>query len=305
MILDPNGITALANFTGDEVEDQTAAQHEEKSGKRAENVILFRAGGAEPKALPLELVARLEMLDGASFEVANDRPVVQYRGALMPVLTLDPATPFTPAPRQPILVFAEGDRSIGVAVDEIIDIVETVYSVDLISERPGILGSAIIAGKATDLIDISHHLSTADANWFRTEHHIPFGGERKSRRILLVDDSPFLRNMLQPLLTTAGYEVVGVDSAESALKLCDDGERFDLIISDIEMPRLDGFGFAVKVRESENWRETPLVALTSHASASDEERSRQSGFQRHVPKLDHRMLLQAISETLANERGAA
>ncbi len=305
MILDPNGITALANFTGDEVEEQTAAQHEEKGGRRAENVILFRAGGTEPKALPLELVARLEMLDGASFEVANDRPVVQYRGALMPVLSLDPTTPFTPAPRQPILVFAEGERSIGIAVDEIIDIVETVYSVDLVSERPGILGSAIIAGKATDLIDISHHLSTADANWFRTESRIPFGGERKSRRILLVDDSPFLRNMLQPLLTTAGYEVVGVDSAESALKLCDDGERFDLIISDIEMPRLDGFGFALKVRESKSWGATPLVALTSHVSASDEERSRRSGFQRHVPKLDHRMLLQAISETLANERGAA
>lgn len=307
MILDPNGITALANFTGEELEEQTAAQLEgkERGGKRAENVILFRAGGTEPKALPLELIARLEMLDGASFEVANDRPVVQYRGALMPILSLDPTKQFTPAAHQPILVFAEGDRSVGVAVDEIIDIVETVYSVDLVSERPGILGSAIIAGKATDLIDISHHLSTADANWFRTENRVPFGSGNKSRRILLVDDSPFLRNMLQPLLTTAGYEVVGVDSAESALKLCDDGERFDLIISDIEMPRLDGFGFAVKVRESESWRDTPLVALTSHVSASDEERGRRSGFQRHVPKLDHRLLLKAISETLANERGAA
>jgi len=305
MILDPNGITALANFTGEEVEDQTAAQHAEKGGKRAENVILFRAGGTEPKALPLELVARLEMLDGTSFEVANERPVVQYRGALMPILSLDPSKQFTPAARQPILVFAEGDRSVGVAVDEIIDIVETVYSVDLISERPGILGSAIIAGKATDLIDISHHLSNADANWFRTETRVPFGSDNKARRILLVDDSPFLRNMLQPLLTTAGYEVVGVDSADAALKLCDDGERFDLIISDIEMPRLDGFGFALKVRESESWKDTPLVALTSHVSASDEERSRRSGFQRHVPKLDHRLLLKAISETLATERGAA
>ena len=306
MILDPNGITALANITVEEREDKTAAQVEEKSGKRSENVILFRAGGPEPKALPLELVARLEMLDGATFEVANGRPVVQYRGALMPILTLDGGMQFTAAKRQPILVFAEGDRSIGVAVDEIIDIVETVYSVDLVSERPGILGSAIIAGKATDLIDISYHLSQGEANWFKTETRIPFGGgESHNRRILLVDDSPFLRNMLQPLLTAAGYDVVGVDSAEAALGLCEDGERFDLIISDIEMPRMDGFGFASKVRESESWRETPLVALTSHASPSDEERSRRSGFQRHVPKLDHQMLLKAISETLASERGAA
>ena len=305
MILDPNGITALANFTGEEPDEQTAAQIDEKGGKRAENVILFRTGGTEPKALPLELVARLEMLDGASFEVANDRPVVQYRGALMPILSLDPTRAFTPAARQPILVFAEGEHSVGIAVDEIIDIVETVYSVDLVSDRPGILGSAIIAGKATDLIDIAHYLSTADAHWFRTESEVPFGEETRARRILLVDDSPFLRNMLQPLLKTAGYDVVGVESAEAALKLCEDGERFDLIVSDIEMPKIDGFGFAMKVRETETWGKTPLVALTSHVSARDEERGRKSGFQRHVPKLDHKMLLKAISETLGMERGAA
>ncbi len=150
-----------------------------------------------------------------------------------------------------------------------------------------------------------YHLSAAGAHWFKKETQIPFGAEGHARRILLVDDSPFLRNMLQPLLTTAGYEVVGAESAETALKLCEEGERFDLIISDIEMPRIDGFGFAAKVRESENWRETPLVALTSHVSPKDEERGRKSGFQRHVPKLDANLLLKAISETLAPQKDAA
>ncbi len=305
MILDPNGIAALANVAIEERDDTAASQGAGKAGTRAENVILFRAAGPEPKAVPLELVARLEMLDGKTFEVANGQPVVQYRGALMPILSLDAAAPFTPANQQPVLVFAEGERSIGVAVDEIIDIIETTYSVDLRSERPGILGSAIIAGKSTDLIDISYHLSQTGADWFRTETEVPFGEKRGARRILLVDDSPFLRHMLQPLLVAAGYEVVGVESAESALKLREDGENFDLIISDIEMPRLDGFGFAAKVHETETWRDTPLVALTSHVSPSDAERSLRSGFKRHIPKLDHKMLLKAISETLAHERGAA
>ncbi len=90
MILDPNGITALANITVEEKQDENASSHsEDRAGKRAENVILFRAGGPEPKALPLELVARLEMLDGASFETTNGRSVVQYRGALMPILPLE------------------------------------------------------------------------------------------------------------------------------------------------------------------------------------------------------------------------
>jgi two-component system chemotaxis sensor kinase CheA len=79
----------------------------------------------------------------------------------------------------------------------------------------------------------------------------------------------------------------------------------DLVVSDIEMPRMDGFGFAAKVRESENWRETPLVALTSHVSAKDEERGRRSGFQRHVPKLDHNLLLKAIADTLNSKKDVA
>ena len=128
MILDPNGITASPISPSRRAKTKPARRPRNAASKRAENVILFRAGGTEPKALPLELVARLEMLDGSAFE-HRQRPrgrAVSRRPYADP--TLDPATQFTPASRQPILVFAEGERSIGVAVDEIIDIVETVYS---------------------------------------------------------------------------------------------------------------------------------------------------------------------------------
>src|SRR3546814_13938585 len=90
--------------------------------------------------------------------------------------------------------------------------------------------------------------------------------ERRGRRLLVVDDSPFFRNLLQPLLTVAGYDVVCVESADAALELCDAGEDFDVIISDIEMPGMNGFEFASKVTKESRWSSTPIVALSSFSN---------------------------------------
>ena len=93
-------------------------------------------------------------------------PVVQYRGKLMPLVPIDSGWEFKREGRQPVLVFADGDRSMGLIVDEIVDIVEDRLQVELAAERPGMMGSAIIAGKATDLIDAGFFLTQAYGDWF-------------------------------------------------------------------------------------------------------------------------------------------
>jgi len=305
MILDPNGVATAAKVSADDGERASEAEAQAQARKNQEAVILFRAGGQEPKAVPLALVARLEAIDKSEIEHANGNLVVQYRGKLMPLVQVDESQDLSSPGRQPILVFAEGDRSTGLMVDEIIDIVEESYSVELATEQPGTLGSAIISGKATALVDISHYLSRSGANWFSVPEGDDYGASAGAKRILLVDDSAFFRNMLQPLLTIAGYHVTAVGSAAEALQLRDGGEAFDVIVSDLEMKNTDGFGFAAQVRNNERWKGTPLIALSAHGSAGDRERTRRSGFACHVAKSDHRVLLKAISETLEAQRGAA
>ena len=305
MILDPNGIAAEAGVDAEHAETGTQAAAAEASRAALETVILFRAAGPEPKAVPLELVSRLEAIDRKQIEQSNGRLVVQYRGTLMPLVSMGNITADTLKPRQPVLVFTEGDHCAGLLVDEIIDIIETHYTIELKSDQPGVIGSAVIAGKATELINIGHYMSQAPGSWFHVETEVDFGAASQKKRILLVDDSAFFRNMMQPMLVTAGYDVIATDSAEKALKLCEDGDCFDLILSDIEMPVLDGFGFAEKVRGIETAQDTPMIALTAHASQRDRERTRASGFAHHVPKFDQRGLLTAIKETVASERGAA
>lgn len=162
------------------------------------------------------------------------------------------------------------------------------------------LGSAIIDGEATDIVDTSYYLTQAYGDWF-----VPHGEEtttvaqsRRKRRVLLIDDSAFFRNLLSPLLSVAGYTVKTVESADRAMELYEEGKDFDIILSDIELPGMDGFEFAQAVRASDRWAEVPLIALSAYTSMDHLQRGRDVGFDDYVGKFDRDTLLRTLEATL-------
>jgi len=143
---------------------------------------------------------------------------------------------------------------------------------------------------------VGYFVSTAHKGWFESTES--FKGTQKDpyKKILIVDDSPFFCNMLSPMLGSAGYEVVSTKSALEALNLCQRGEKFDIIISDIEMPDMNGYEFAQKVKSSESsWKGVPLLALSSHNSPQDLLRGKAAGFDDYIAKSDRNILLKTIS----------
>jgi two-component system, chemotaxis family, sensor kinase CheA len=302
MILDPNGI---AGSTGDLGQGKTDADADASavalSGDTS-TMLIFRAGGDELKAVPLALVARLEEIDMGSTEQSHGTYVVQYRGHLMPLIPFDRGHQWKDEGRQPILVFTDRDRSMGLVVDDIVDIVEDRLKIELSADEDGLIGSAIIDSKATDVIDAGYFLTQAFSDWFGDKDGA-FGmveAVHGSKRVLLVDDSPFFRNLLRPVLSVAGYEVTTVDNAGDALKMRESGSLFDVIISDIEMPEMDGFEFAEAVRAGGPWTKIPMVALSSHATEQDFERGRQVGFSEYVAKFDRDALVSTLADTVSS-----
>ncbi len=187
MIIDPNGIAQLLSRTLQTARDD-APDLTERGQTEAEDVVsllVFRAGSHQPKAVPLSLVTRLEEIDCRKIEISDGRHLVQYRGHLMPLLRLDTQSGLKQDGAQPILVFSDGGRSMGLVVDEIIDIVEERLDIEVASERPGVLGYAVIKGNATEIVDIGHFLPQAFADWFRRRND---SVERSARTVLLVDD---------------------------------------------------------------------------------------------------------------------
>src|SRR5271165_3038775 len=303
MIIDPNGIAKALGAAGSashEIADENAASRA-SAAEQLTSLLVFRAGSSQPKAVPLGLVTRLEELATDKIELSNGRCMVQYRDQLMPLVQMAGVSVGTSG-AQPILVFADDGRAMGLVVDEIIDIVEERLNIEVASHQEGILGSAVIKGQATEVIDVGHFLPMAFADWFSRKEMRP---SATSQSVLLVDDSAFFRNMLAPVLKAAGYRVRVVPNAQEGLTALRSGQSFDVVLTDIEMPEMNGFEFAETIRADQHLSSMPIIGLSSLVSPAAIERGRLAGFHDYVAKFDRPGLIAALKEQTAEISRAA
>jgi two-component system chemotaxis sensor kinase CheA len=301
MIIDPNGIAQALGRATPVARPEPA---EVEAGAADENLtalLLFRAGSQQPKAVPLSLVSRLEEIDSRRIEISDGRHLLQYRDQLMPLLRIDGETEIKREGAQPILVFSDRERSMGLVVDEIVDIVEERFDIEVASERAGVLGYAVVKGSATEIVDIGHYLPLAFDDWLQ-RRDAPVA--RRKPTVLLVDDSAFFRDMLSPLIRAAGFQVVAVGSGAQALAAAKPG-AVDLVVTDVEMPGMDGFALAQALRANPSTAAIPIIALSAMVSADAIERGRAAGFYDFVAKFDRAGLIAAIKEQGAELARAA
>jgi len=288
MIIDPGAVYRRVG-QAEEVVEETIEAVQKKRGQRPEttSMIVFKAGGEQPKAVPLSLVTRLEELDATTFEQGDGRTLVQYRGELMPIVPADPYAPIATTGVQPVLVFTYNGLAAGLAVDKIVDIVDEALDIEMAADRAGLLGVAVLKGKATEVLDVSHYLSLALTNWDDP------GVNKPPKHIVLVERNPFFRNLLSPLLRSAGYEVEAVDTVSAAL-VCAEYRKPSAVLTDIDVD----VASARRLLSDDRLAGTSIVALSGSPDADA------TGFASLVRKSDRESLIAAL-EHAANLEIAA
>lgn len=162
----------------------------------------------------------------------------------------------------------------------------------------------------------SDAISAADAEAF--EHYQALASKKPQRRststrakkttkqvrtrrgiVLVVDDVPDVTEMIELLLKHAGYDVATADSAKAALQMARK-QHFDLVISDIGMPEMNGYELATALRDLAAYNSTPLIAVTGYSEYDDRGRAVRAGFNVHLAKpIEPTQLLTLMNELLS------
>nr|WP_321468171.1 chemotaxis protein CheW [uncultured Desulfobulbus sp.] len=302
LILDIADLARMARLTsleGSRRAGELAREIQLKNQDR-QALLTFRSAQEEQFAVPLSLVERVEKIHRSRIEVIGNRRVMQYRGGSLPLLSVDEVAAVLPLADQDnllVIVFHLKGKDIGLLASGPVDAIEVSAEIDAVTlKQTGIMGSAIIGGTTTMLIDIFELVETLHPEWF--EDGADCGGE-DAAQVLIVDDSDFFRTQVRDYLELAGFRVVeAVDGLEAWRVLEASHETIGLVVTDIEMPNLDGFELTTRIKHSTQLSHLPVIALTTLASEEDIARGQAAGVEEYHIKLDRERLVESVCRYL-------
>lgn len=287
LILDPGGIGVQLGIEKSNEKKRDTGRDSDAVSHRT-RLVLFRAGDGLPKVLPLSLLSRIEMVAPERIQKSDGRFLMLHQGKLMPLLPTSPIYEIADKPH-PVLVITANNNTIGLLVEEIIDIVEDSLDVQLPSFTDEMVGSAQINGNAVELIDVTYYLQAAYSSVYQQE----------SKTILLVEDDIFFRDTLRPMLASAGYAVTVASSALQAQDLLETRRDFDAVMIDAEMETPEGHNLAQRLGETLVHTGLPVFRLHELPSHAVLGLPVDNSMTRNLSKLDRQSLLSTLASILA------
>lgn len=296
LILDVLGIAQRSGVFGESREEARSAEKQKaKVEIEKQRLLLFKSGSFERLAVPLSLVARLEEFPRSAVEHAGGGLVIQYRDRILPLVFLQPVLePNAPGggelsdPVQ-VVVFNDGDHSMGMVVDEIVDVAEEAVTIRRKSARKGLLGSAVVAKKITDFLDLNQVIDSVRDSWFQTTDLCV-----DSKRVLIADPSAFSRGMIRSGLDMAGYavrEATNLDEAISSLE----HHPVDIVLAALSLPDDGSFALLTAVRGRPAWEKIPVVAVADSPENMRASECMEAGFQDCQTSFNSKAILESVA----------
>lgn len=301
LILDVLGMGERAGVFGESNEtERSVEKHKQQAQIEQQRLLLFRAGSFERLAIPLSLVARLEEFPLADIEHASGGQVIQYRGHILSLVSLQdvlepnaPRREKLPDPVQ-VVVFNDGGRSVGMMVDQIVDVAEEAVTVRKKSGHKGILGSAVVGKRVTDFLDLNEIIHASESNWAQGTDE-----KARSKSVLIADGSVFSRGMIRSGLDMAGYVVYEAANLDEAVHRLE-RQQIDVVAVALDLPPDGSSALLAAIRNQPEWEKIPVLALAESDAQIDASSIQRAGFQDCQVKSDPVQVLGSVAQLISS-----
>lgn len=297
-------IYGLNSVEGSDRATEVAMENDEadRTGKDRQSILIFRGADNEQFAIPINHVERIEKIKNTDIEEVGGKKVMKYRGGSLALFTIDQVAQVKPMDKKEdllVIVVNIADKEVGIMAVGPVDAREISVEVDDETlKQKGILGSAIIGDHTTLLVDVYALVHTLNPGWF-PERETVQTAEGKGATILYAEDSNFFRNQVKGFMEEEGYKVIGAEDGIVAWnRLLEHSEEVTLVVTDIEMPNLDGYELSEKIRKDKRFADLPIIALTTMAGEEDVARGEAVGIDDYQIKLDREKLMRSVHDYL-------
>lgn len=306
LILDVNGISNTAKLKFDalrDISDKATQAHVHAQTAETQSFLIFNNHTDENFALPLSFITRIEKVHKDAIEKMGEEELIQVGGKNIPLFRLEKkinCKPIVPSEDGYIyLLIPNMVRSpYAIVASRVQDVINTRVDIqtDVMKEK-GVLGSAIIKERLTLVLDIY--------GLFDERRETEMLAEGRKHAILVVEDTPFFRTMIKTYLEEYGFEVVTAVNGQDAWEYLEEGGEFSLILSDIEMPVMNGYELVTKIKMDPRFNHLPCMAITALDNPNAMAQGKQAGFDAYQVKLDRNELIKGVDELLAFARQSA
>ncbi|HEU0034374.1 MAG TPA: response regulator [Kofleriaceae bacterium] len=269
-------------------------------------VVVARAGG-ETFAIPLDVVQRVLSVKPAEIELVGDREVVVVRGKHVPLIRLDAVLELdagTDGDLQLVLV-EQGGQSYALVCEHLLGKREIVIKSlgKLLANVPCVAGATLLGERVALILDVPAIIRRALEQPAGPRRATVRTATASSAHVLLVEDSDIVRESLRRILVDAGYIVTVAIDGQHGLELAR-SRRFDLISTDVVMPRMDGYELTRTLRAMPEYANTPIVMVTSMGERIDRVRGFDAGVDEYITKPhDRAQLVRVVRKLLGGGGG--
>jgi two-component system chemotaxis sensor kinase CheA len=256
--------------------------------------------------VPTAQVERVMRFKPQDVQTVEGRRTLEFNASAVSLVDLAEVLQLPPAqhrpdarPATPVLILGAGEQRVAFAVDAVLDEREVLVKKlpKPLSRVRNIAGATVLgSGEVAPILNVSDLLKSARTAGAAVRAPLASApAHSRAKRILVVEDSITSRMLLKGILESAGYEVkTAIDGIDGFTALR--AEHFDLVVSDVEMPRMNGFDLTARIRADRALAEVPVVLVTALESREDRERGIDVGANAYLVKssLDQSNLLEAL-----------